>query len=139
MIAYGHYGRPVLAFPSEQGRCWDYEDRGMVASVASLIEDGRAKLYCVDSFDAGSWRSEEHTSELQSRQYLVCRLLLEKKFKVSPTVSVCVPDDLESAPDALRPQVALYVVGSEIGRAHVLTPVKPISLMASSSLYTLMT
>src|SRR3712207_7785836 len=27
-------------------------------------------------------RSEEHTSELQSRQYLVCRLLLEKKHKV---------------------------------------------------------
>src|SRR3712207_6938285 len=26
-----------------------------------------------------AWRSEEHTSELQSRQYLVCRLLLEKK------------------------------------------------------------
>src|SRR3712207_7843585 len=26
-----------------------------------------------------TWRSEEHTSELQSRQYLVCRLLLEKK------------------------------------------------------------
>src|SRR5258707_7197550 len=31
----------------------------------------------VDS--TGSIRSEEHTSELQSRQYLVCRLLLEKK------------------------------------------------------------
>src|SRR3712207_8592222 len=28
-------------------------------------------------------RSEEHTSELQSRQYPVCRLLLEKKLKVS--------------------------------------------------------
>src|SRR3712207_8576391 len=28
---------------------------------------------------AGAERSEEHTSELQSRQYLVCRLLLEKK------------------------------------------------------------
>src|SRR3712207_7684484 len=28
-------------------------------------------------------RSEEHTSELQSRQYLVCRLLLEKKKRVS--------------------------------------------------------
>src|SRR3712207_8996799 len=27
-----------------------------------------------------NWRSEEHTSELQSRQYLVCRLLLEKKI-----------------------------------------------------------
>src|SRR3712207_7001373 len=37
-----------------------------------------------DGDDGGGWsgaggRSEEHTSELQSRQYLVCRLLLEKK------------------------------------------------------------
>src|SRR3712207_8866760 len=30
----------------------------------------------------GTLRSEEHTSELQSRQYLVCRLLLEKKKKI---------------------------------------------------------
>src|SRR3712207_9007454 len=34
----------------------------------------------------GNGRSEEHTSELQSRQYLVCRLLLEKKT-LSPTTS----------------------------------------------------
>src|SRR3712207_9086882 len=33
---------------------------------------------------AGDARSEEHTSELQSRQYLVCRLLLEKKKKSKP-------------------------------------------------------
>src|SRR5947209_15199933 len=32
-------------------------------------------------------RSEEHTSELQSRQYLVCRLLLEKKKKTQHTKS----------------------------------------------------
>src|SRR3712207_7781139 len=31
-------------------------------------------------------RSEEHTSELQSRQYLVCRLLLEKKKKIDTLV-----------------------------------------------------
>src|SRR3712207_8537454 len=30
-------------------------------------------------------RSEEHTSELQSRQYLVCRLLLEKKKRIHAT------------------------------------------------------
>src|SRR3712207_7560624 len=34
---------------------------------------------------ASSVRSEEHTSELQSRQYLVCRLLLEKKKNKSIT------------------------------------------------------
>src|SRR5438445_7155698 len=34
-------------------------------------------------------RSEEHTSELQSRQYLVCRLLLEKKKKKT-TISISI-------------------------------------------------
>src|SRR5947209_13520511 len=33
-------------------------------------------------------RSEEHTSELQSRQYLVCRLLLEKKKKMADQYSL---------------------------------------------------
>src|SRR3712207_7562600 len=37
-------------------------------------------LRVLDAVDRAVWqRSEEHTSELQSRQYLVCRLLLEKK------------------------------------------------------------
>src|SRR3712207_8139116 len=35
----------------------------------------------------GAGRSEEHTAELQSRQYLVCRLLLEKKNRTSSTHS----------------------------------------------------
>src|SRR3712207_7405754 len=36
----------------------------------------------------GAMRSEEHTSELQSRQYLVCRLLLEKKKHNAENASV---------------------------------------------------
>src|SRR3712207_8777943 len=34
-------------------------------------------------------RSEEHTSELQSRQYLVCRLLLEKKNNLATSLLAC--------------------------------------------------
>src|SRR3712207_7248660 len=41
-------------------------------------------------------RSEEHTSELQSRQYLVCRLLLEKKKNITDIV-VCVHKPLTSS------------------------------------------
>src|SRR3712207_8662697 len=44
--------------------------------VGELIERGLARE---GSPERGAVRSEEHTSELQSRQYLVCRLLLEKK------------------------------------------------------------
>jgi esterase/lipase superfamily enzyme len=55
VIQYGHYGRPVLAFPSQAGRAWDFENFGMVEAIAGLINDGRVKLYCVDSLDADTW------------------------------------------------------------------------------------
>src|SRR3712207_7745897 len=42
---------------------------------------GARRVACVARVRAVGRRSEEHTSELQSRQYLVCRLLLEKKKK----------------------------------------------------------
>src|SRR3712207_7229473 len=47
------------------------------------LEDAKETFYCCNQSErievVGNIRSEEHTSELQSRQYLVCRLLLEKK------------------------------------------------------------
>src|SRR3712207_7910209 len=42
-------------------------------------EDGRYIIFYAFEDEGEEDRSEEHTSELQSRQYLVCRLLLEKK------------------------------------------------------------
>ena len=47
VIAYGHYGRPLIAFPSENGEVSDWEDRGMVHVLGPLLEQGRLKLYCV--------------------------------------------------------------------------------------------
>src|SRR5947209_15479284 len=51
--------------------------RPTAAVKAYFAIDCRAQLRCDRS--SVDERSEEHTSELQSRQYLVCRLLLEKK------------------------------------------------------------
>src|SRR2546430_12539767 len=52
----------------------------LVAAAEQLDADGRADA-CREHVDAGTDRSEEHTSELQSQSNLVCRLLLEKKKK----------------------------------------------------------
>src|SRR3712207_7540067 len=43
------------------------------------VERGRSEELQSEALQRDAVRSEEHTSELQSRQYLVCRLLLEKK------------------------------------------------------------
>ena len=68
VIAYGHWGRPLLAFPSQEGPAWQYEERGMVDAVADLIEAGRVKVYAVDSFDSGSWY--RHDVPLEERAQL---------------------------------------------------------------------
>ena len=41
VVAYGHWGRPVLVFPAEAGRAGDFEAHGMVDAVADLIHDGK--------------------------------------------------------------------------------------------------
>ena len=69
MIAYGHWGRPLLAFPSQQGPAWQYEERGMVDAIGDLLEAGRVKLYAVGSYDSGSWYRDDLPLEERARQH----------------------------------------------------------------------
>jgi esterase/lipase superfamily enzyme len=69
LIAYGHYGRPVLVFPTEQGHAWDFEQNGMVGAVADLVDAGRVKLYCVDSADAYTWSDQSVPMEERARRH----------------------------------------------------------------------
>src|SRR3712207_8945328 len=61
---------------SDGHHCFDRDGDGVTARPAECFETHE---FVIPLPDAVSRRSEEHTSELQSRQYLVCRLLLEKK------------------------------------------------------------
>src|SRR3712207_8650425 len=56
---------------------------GGARSRAVRFGDGTSLPDADTPLEAAVRRSEEHTSELQSRQYLVCRLLLEKKKKLT--------------------------------------------------------
>ena len=52
---YGHAGRPVLVFPCQGGRFFDFEDRKMHELAAPWIDSGRMQMICVDSIDKESW------------------------------------------------------------------------------------
>ena len=69
VAVYGHWGRPLLVFPTEGGNAWEFADNGMVAAVEDLIEAGRVKLYCVDSFDAGTWSATGLPLEERARRH----------------------------------------------------------------------
>src|SRR3712207_7225037 len=59
----------------------------------SVRQSGHGRYCTVWTVCSRPRRSEEHTSELQSRQYLVCRLLLEKKITITlaPLLLTCTP------------------------------------------------
>lgn len=67
VLVYGHWGRPLLAFPSQEGPAWQYEERGMIDALGGLIDEGRVKVYAVSSFDSGSWYREGIPLEERAR------------------------------------------------------------------------
>src|SRR5689334_17369120 len=69
VTVHGHHGRPVLAFPTEKGTAAEWAEHGMVDAVAELVEAGRVKLYCVDSYDAGTWSAVDLPLEERARRH----------------------------------------------------------------------
>jgi esterase/lipase superfamily enzyme len=83
LLRYGHAGQPVVAFPAEDGGHVQWEDFGMVGSLAWRLAAGALQLWCVDSVDRESWaargRSPEERVErhLEYERYVVDELLPE--------------------------------------------------------------
>jgi esterase/lipase superfamily enzyme len=69
LIAYGHYGRPLLAFPSEQGPARQYEERGMIDAIESLLDAGRIKVYAVQSYDSWTWHDTSVSLEERAQRH----------------------------------------------------------------------
>jgi len=75
---YGHAGTPVLALPCRGGRFYDWEDNGMVAAAAGLIEAGKLQLFCADSADWESFTAEGPArSRAQKAEAWLCYLTEE--------------------------------------------------------------
>ena len=59
---WGHWGRPVLLFPTAGGDADEVERMGMVGAVWPLIEAGRIKLYSIDSVAGRAWIEDGHST-----------------------------------------------------------------------------
>lgn len=54
-MVYGHAGKPVLAFPSQNGRFYDFYNNGMVSCVQHLVDQGRIQIFACDVIDQESF------------------------------------------------------------------------------------
>ena len=59
LLWYGHYGRPLLAFPTSLGSCSQNEDMGLFRSMTDKIDDGQVQVCCVDAIDGECWYNDD--------------------------------------------------------------------------------
>lgn len=81
LLIHGHAGARVVVFPTSQGRFYEYEERGMVANLGDLIDQGHLQLFCVDSVDAESfynWHADPASRlqrHVQYEEYILSEVL----------------------------------------------------------------
>lgn len=84
---YGHAGRPIVIFPCQSGRFFDWEDRNMCNAAAPWIDSGKLQIFTVDSIDPESWDNngpERPRIEMQERWYnYICEEFVPRLLEIN--------------------------------------------------------
>ncbi len=110
LVRYGHFGVPLLLFPTTGGDCEEVERFFLIKALEPFIHDGRLKVYSVDSIAGRTWLTDKRIAhcvwvQLQYDNYL--------RHEVVPTIFK----------DCRSDQVEIMTAGASIGafNAQLLT------------------
>ena len=67
---FGHWGTPLLVFPSAAGMAHEWDLQGMVETLAPLIYGGKLKLYCPESNVSRAWTDKEQHPAVRVKAHL---------------------------------------------------------------------
>jgi len=103
LVRWGHFGTPVLLFPTAGGDAEEIERFHLIGAVMPLIEAGRIKIYSTDSIAGKAWISKQHSPEYCS--------LLQNRFDamVYHEIVPAIRSDCES------PDIEVIACGASIG------------------------
>ncbi len=103
---YGHYGLPILVFPTSGGNEHEYAGQGMIEALAHHTDAGRVKFYCVDSVNNESWYNKE--AHPRHRSYVQAMYDAYIAFEVAPFIH-----------DHCRtPGITITTTGASFGAYH---------------------
>lgn len=100
---FGHWGAPLVVFPSAAGFAHEWDLQGMVETLAPLIEGGRLKLYCPESNVSQAWTDKEEHPALRVKAHLAY-----ERFVVEDLVPA-IRQDCES------PNIRCAAAGASLG------------------------
>ena len=76
---YGHWGKPIIVFPSACKRFWEWEVEGMIETCRPFIDAGKIKIITVDSVDWEAWlNNDAHPADRARRNNDYDRYIVEE-------------------------------------------------------------
>jgi len=100
---YGHFGVPLLVFPSAAGMAHEWDAHGMVEALGDYLEAGKLKLYCTESNVAEAWTRKD-----SDPAWRVGRHKAYEAYVVNE-LAAFIRDDCQS------PQIPIAVSGTSMG------------------------
>src|SRR5262249_57006255 len=58
VVVYGHWGAPLLGFPTSAGDEWELEGQGLIGALGDFIDGGKIKFYTVNSINGLSFYNQ---------------------------------------------------------------------------------
>jgi esterase/lipase superfamily enzyme len=101
--SYGHWGPPLVAFPTAAGFAHEWESQSMVEALAPFLEAGRLKLYCPESNVAEAWTRRETEPAWRIQRHIAYERFL---------VETLVPKIRD---DCRTPEIPIGATGASLG------------------------
>jgi esterase/lipase superfamily enzyme len=109
MWSFGHYGQPLVVFPTAAGFAHEWKAQGMVETLADLIGRGKIKLYCPESNVSEVWTRKETDPEWRMQRAAAYEQWV---------MQVLVPHIRK---DCHSPNLPIAVTGSSLGGMYAAT------------------
>jgi esterase/lipase superfamily enzyme len=100
---YGHFGMPVLVFPSAAGMAHEWQAHGMLDALADHINAGKLKLYCTESNVSEAWTRKD-----SDPAWRIQRHQMFERY-VSTELAPLIREDCKS------PEIPIAVTGTSLG------------------------
>lgn len=107
LIRYGHYGMPLLLYPTAGGDAAEPERFYLVRCLEPFIREGRLKVYCVDSIAGRTWMTESNVPHA---------VWIQKQF------DACIREEVVPAirTDCRNDNIEIMTAGASIGAFNAL-------------------